>query len=46
MAASSSYYDKFVLVWETATGTVLRQLESEEAGLIMPLEIAVLSTGD
>jgi WD40 repeat protein len=46
VAASRSYFDKFVLVWDTATGTVTRRLDIDEAGLIRPLRVAVSSSGD
>jgi WD40 repeat protein len=46
LAASGAYFDKFVLVWDTATGTVLRKLDINEAGQIRPVKVAVSSSGD
>jgi hypothetical protein len=46
VAVTCSYNDEFVLVWDTATGTVLRQLDMEEPGWIRPRRVAVSSCGD
>jgi WD40 repeat protein len=46
MAASCAYYDRFVLVWDTATGTVLRKLDiPNESGRTTPWRVAVSNSG-
>jgi hypothetical protein len=46
VAASCAYNNKFVLVCNTAKGTVLRKLEFNEAGRILPRAVAVSRSGD
>jgi hypothetical protein len=46
LATSCSYRNKFVLVWDTATGTVLRQLDIEDPARILPRAVAISSSGD
>jgi WD40 repeat protein len=47
VAASCSYGDKFVLVWDATTGTVVRQLDiTEGQGRFVPLAVALSSSGD
>jgi WD40 repeat protein len=47
MAASWSYWDNFVLAWDTATGTVRRKLDIiDGAGLIRLLADSLSSSGD
>jgi WD40 repeat protein len=46
LAASCSNEEKFVLVWDTATGTVLRKLVINEARPIRSQKVAMSSNGD
>jgi WD40 repeat protein len=46
-AASRSLWDKFVLVWDTATGTFLRQLDiNKAADRVMAWAVAISSSVD
>jgi hypothetical protein len=46
VAVSCAAYDKFVLVWDTATGTVLRRLDIDEGhGPLWPETVAISSSG-
>jgi WD40 repeat protein len=46
LAAACSYEERFVLVWDTATGSALRRLDINEEGWTRPREVAISSEGD
>jgi WD40 repeat protein len=46
VAASCAFWDKFVLVWDTAKGTVLRKPKFNKASRVRPGVVAVSSSGD
>jgi WD40 repeat protein len=48
VAASCSPYDVFVLVWNTATGTVLRQIDIDDEAVVRiePSAVAIWNSGD